>query len=102
VPALTASLGALGAADAARAALAAAGRPSAHGLPWDLWLIRRDGSGLRRLTRLAEDDASLAWSPDGAWLAFQGTGGLYLVHQESGRTVRLADKTEPVGIDWAP
>ena len=102
VPALTASLGALGAADAARAALAAAGRPSAHGLPWDLWLIQRDGSGLRRLTRLAEDDASLAWSPDGAWLAFQGTGALHLVHQESGRTVRLVDKTEPVGIDWAP
>jgi Tol biopolymer transport system component len=102
VSALTASLGALGAVDAARAALAAAGRPSAHGLPWDLWVIQRDGSGLRRLTRLAEDDASLAWSPDGAWLAFQGTGGLYLVHQESGRMVRLADKTEPVGIDWAP
>jgi Tol biopolymer transport system component len=80
----------------------AAYRPTGHGAPWDLWVVKRDGSGLRRLTNLAEDDASLAWSPDGQWLAFQGTGGLYLVHHDTGYVARLADRGEPAGIDWAP
>jgi dipeptidyl aminopeptidase/acylaminoacyl peptidase len=45
-------------------------RPArAHGLPWDLWLVRAAGGGLRRLTSWADDDAAPAWSPDGRWLA---------------------------------
>jgi Tol biopolymer transport system component len=87
---------------AALAPAAGALRPSAHGAPWDLWVVQRDGSGLRRLTTLAEDDASLAWSPDGQWLAFQGTGGLYLVHHDSRYVARLTDRGEAAGIDWAP
>src|SRR5688572_8023161 len=55
------------------------GIASAHGLPWDLWEVRVDGSGLRRLTELAEDDPSIAWSPDGRWIAFQGGTGVYLI-----------------------
>ena len=40
----------------------------AHGLPWDVWLVRPDGTELRRLTSFYDDDASVAWSPDGRWL----------------------------------
>ena len=35
----------------------------AHGLPWDLWLINSDGSGLRRLTSFYEDLPMAAFSP---------------------------------------
>jgi Tol biopolymer transport system component len=73
----------------------------AHGLPWDVWLVNLDGSGLRRLTYLVEDDPSLAWSPDGHWLAIQGGFGLTLVDASSGRTERLSREQSFGAIDWA-
>ena len=73
---------------------------AAHGLPWDVWLIGIDGSGLRRLTYLAEDDPSVAWSPDGRWLAIQGGSGLTLLDVSSGRTERLARTPAFGAIDW--
>lgn len=75
---------------------------SAHGLPWDLWEIRVDGSGLRRLTELAEDDPSLAWSPDGRWLAFQGGSGVYVIDVASAALYQLSETVGFGGIDWAP
>ena len=51
----------------------------AHGIPWDPWMINLDGSGLRQLVSLAEDDPTLAWSPDGTTLAVLGGNGLWLV-----------------------
>jgi Tol biopolymer transport system component len=74
----------------------------AHGLPWDVWTVRPDGSDLRRLTELREDDPSLAWAPHGQWLALQGLGGLYLVDSGSRRVVRLADGADHGRIDWGP
>lgn len=35
----------------------------------EVWLIRPDGEGLRRLTNLGHDVADLAWAPDGQTLA---------------------------------
>jgi Tol biopolymer transport system component len=73
---------------------------AAHGLPWDVWLIGTDGGGLQRLTYLAEDDPSVAWSPDGAWLAIQGGYGLTLLDVSSGRTERLSRAVSFGAIDW--
>lgn|GEM_PF-1204740 len=50
---------------------------SAHGLPWDLWIVNSDGSGLRRLTSLNEDMPYPVWSKDGTRLIFVGATGLY-------------------------
>jgi Tol biopolymer transport system component len=72
----------------------------AHGLPWDVWLVDPDGGNLRRLSYLLEDDPSLAWSPDGRWLALQGGFGLTLVDASSGRTERLSRAVAFTGIDW--
>jgi len=51
----------------------------AHGEPWSVWTVRPDGGDLRRASSLTEDEPLLAWSPDGAWLAVHGTGGLWVV-----------------------
>ena len=75
---------------------------AAHGLPWDVWLVSLDGSNLRRLTYMVEDDPSLAWSPDGKWLAIQGGYGLTLVETAGTRTDRLSRREAFGAIDWAP
>ncbi len=51
----------------------------AHGLPWDLWVINADGSGLRRLTNFREDLPMASFSPDGKQIAVLGAGGIYLI-----------------------
>jgi Tol biopolymer transport system component len=73
---------------------------AAHGLPWDIWLVNTDGSGLRQLTHMLEDDPSVAWSPDGQWLAVQGGAGLTLVEVATGRTQRVARDAAFGAIDW--
>ncbi len=53
------------------------------GAPRDLYVIRLDGSGLRRLTRGADDDSAPAGSPDGRSVVFvsdrSGAPHLYLM-----------------------
>lgn len=75
---------------------------SAHGLPWDMWEIGVDGTGLRRLTELAEDDPAVAYSPDGRWLAFQGGSGVYLVDLSTTALYHISDAVGFGGMDWTP
>ena len=37
---------------------------------YEIYVIRPDGSGLRRLTYTRGNDAHSEWSPDGEWIAF--------------------------------
>lgn len=73
----------------------------AHGLPADLWLINADGSNLRRLAKLQEDEAHLSWSPDGAALAVFGVHGLYAVNAASGEIRKLDEASGFGALDWA-
>ncbi|HEY8925301.1 MAG TPA: DPP IV N-terminal domain-containing protein, partial [Polyangia bacterium] len=41
---------------------------------YEIYVIRPDGTGLRRVTHLPCNDAHSSWSPDGAWLAFSSGG----------------------------
>ena len=52
----------------------------------DIWVARRDGSGLRRLTTHAAIDEQPAWSPDGRMLAFRsdrdGLGDIWIMNAD--------------------
>jgi Tol biopolymer transport system component len=73
--------------------------PRRHGIPWDIWLVRPDGRDLRA-ARLAEDDPSLAWSPDGSVIAVYGGRGLGFL-DSSGEVTPLKDEIIGFGgIDW--
>jgi Tol biopolymer transport system component len=73
----------------------------AHGPPWDIWLAER-GGGVRLLARLAEDEPTLAWSPDGRYLAVSGGTGIYVIEGTSGQVFRVAGAGGFGGIDWTP
>lgn len=72
----------------------------AHGLPWDLWLIGVDGSGLRRLAMVGADDASLAWSPDGLRIFVYGDSGSFLVLTANGAVTSLPRIVGDGAISW--
>ena len=65
----------------------------------DLWLAGADGSGLRGLTRNPVAERSLAWSPDGARLAFERGGWIYALDLGSRASERLVRGFEPT---WSP
>jgi Tol biopolymer transport system component len=73
--------------------------PRRHGIPWDIWVIRPDGRDLKAV-RLAEDDPSLAWSPDSVSIALYGGRGLGVL-DVSGEMHALKDEIMGFGgIDW--
>lgn len=73
----------------------------AHGgPPWELWLVKADGSGLRRLTDIREDYLVPTWSPDGRWIGIAGESGLYIFELTTGRLLRLARETSTGGLAW--
>lgn len=77
------------------------GRASAHGQPQDLWTIRTDGTGLRRLTSLNLDEPSPAWSPDGSQIAFLASDGLYLARPDGQQVVKISARGGASSLIWA-
>jgi hypothetical protein len=64
----------------------------AHGLPWDLWEVKTDGSGLRRLTRFYEDLPMIAFSPDGT---------IWALESDKGQLHRFSSDRKWVGVTEA-
>ena len=62
----------------------------AHGIPWEVWLVHADGSDLRQVRDVLNDDPSIAWSPDGSQLLVYGGWGSYLVDVSSGESNLLS------------
>ena len=62
----------------------------------DLYLMRPDGSGVRRLARVAELPA---WSPDGRFLVYAGLHGLAIVRADGEPVTRL-DLAVPGGPNF--
>jgi hypothetical protein len=77
-------------------------------LYWELYVMRPDGSDVRRLTWWEDaSDLSPSWSPDGTRLVFaskrDGNWEIYIMDREGGNLTRLtdheADDTNPA---WSP
>jgi Tol biopolymer transport system component len=72
----------------------------AHGLPWDIWVVRPDGSELRRLTTFGDDDASVAWSPDGRWIAIYSGESTTAVAADGSAIYCLLGSGGIGGFEW--
>ncbi len=73
----------------------------------DVWTIRPDGEGLRRLTRDDGWQHDVAWSPDRRHLAYvQGGRTIMLMNANGGERreiFRVPDRYEEVGsLSWSP
>ena len=73
---------------------------AAHGFPAEPYVVSPSGADPRRLTELPIDDAAVAWSPDGAWLAIGGAPGVYLVNVADGEARRISENGSFGAIDW--
>ena len=73
---------------------------AAHGFPSEPFVVSPSGADPRRLAPLAIDDAAIAWSPDGAWVAVSGAPGLYLVGIDDGEVRRVGENSSFGAIDW--
>ena len=62
--------------------------------PSDLFVVNADGSGLRRLTRHAENVRWFAWSPDGRTIAFLRNREVYIVKADGSGERRLTQLNE--------
>src|SRR5689334_17589935 len=70
-----------------------------------LFVVRPDGSGLRRVTPAVTSVDSYAWSPDGNLIAYTDLrGSLWLVRPDgSGRRLLLLNSRFPsVDVSWSP
>jgi Tol biopolymer transport system component len=72
------------------------------GLPEDVWLVNRDGSNLRRVTPLREDQPSLAWSSDGKRIYSMGGSGLWQIDVSKGDKRKVGEGIFHGEIVWAP
>lgn len=66
----------------------------------DLYVVKTDGTGLRRLTHGA-DTGGVAWSPDGSRLVVDDRKGLLVVPSAGGRAVRVL-KSPSNRLDHSP
>jgi Tol biopolymer transport system component len=73
----------------------------AHGLPADVYSLNLDGSDMKRIADIKDDDPTVAWSPDGgSRLAIFGVSALFLVDAKGGPTEKLTDQGGYGGVDW--
>jgi Tol biopolymer transport system component len=69
---------------------------------WGIYVVRPDGTGLRRVARLPlmTERPRLAWSPSGGQIAFSDTRGTWSINMKTRTTRRLT--TLRGALAWAP
>jgi len=73
---------------------------------YDVFVVNRDGSGLRQLTDWSGEDGWPSWSPDGEWIAFTtthnrpiGNRAIWVMRPDGSAKRRIAIGEFP---DWSP
>ncbi len=71
---------------------------------WDLWMMRPDGSGKKRITQTSRDAKAPALSPDGARIVFHDNRGRILVCGFDGVTTEVLYQPEGFNshASWTP
>jgi Tol biopolymer transport system component len=72
----------------------------AHGLPADVWSMNLDGSDMKRIADIKDDDPTVAFAPDGLKLAIFGVASLFIVDANGGPVAKLTDQGGYGGLDW--
>jgi Tol biopolymer transport system component len=65
----------------------------------DIFIVNRDGTGRRRLTRGGDEEWSPAWSPNGAWIAFTRAPQIWRMRTDGSAQQALGRGDE---ADWSP
>jgi TolB protein len=81
----------------------------AGGSRWQLYRVRGDGTGLRRVTSSASSDTDASWSPDSRWIVYSSDYGglshanLFMVAARGGHPVRITREPYYDGApSWSP
>jgi Tol biopolymer transport system component len=74
----------------------------AHGFPWEVWIVNTDGSSLRQVPDVLDDDPSVAWSPDGTQLLIYGGWGSFVVDAATGDSSSLPYVAGYGSVAWLP
>ena len=74
----------------------------ANGIPCDIWIVRPDGSDLRRVTFFYDADPSAAWSPDGHWLAILSGESVHVVAVDGPANYCIAAEGGYGRFEWLP
>jgi Tol biopolymer transport system component len=74
----------------------------AHGLPWDIWLVGSDGTGLHQLAAVGADDPSVTWSADGTQIFVYGGAGSFIVDTATGEAVNYSFVAGYGATAWLP
>lgn len=68
-----------------------------------IWQIKSDGTGLRRVTAIESGATNARWSPDGATIAFLSRGGIQLIAADGGNIRELPRHASAVtALAWHP
>jgi hypothetical protein len=71
-----------------------------HPFAQDVWLVNRDGSGLKRLGETAENMPSISWAGDGSRLYVIGPGYLWRVDPVAGTAEQVRETGDRAWIVW--
>jgi Tol biopolymer transport system component len=72
----------------------------AHGLPADVYSMNLDGSDMKRIADIKDDDPTVAWAPDGTKLAIFGVAALFVTDAAGGPPAKLVEPGGYGGLDW--